>query len=268
MISTKAGGLGINLVAANRAIIFDVSWNPSNDVSDHDFRCRTSVTRMFLTFFSFRFQIQSIFRIYRFGQTKPCYVYRLVALGTMEEKIYERQIAKLAIAKRVIDEEQIDRHYSANDLQVLYQINLEPEEPRPTPILPKDRLLAELLNKETSLIYKYHEHDSLLENKYEETLTQAEIDAAWKEFEYEKDAKAKEMTSLKAMEIVSKSQQLFNISPTILGDLVKQYMRNEGHDEMFARNHLTRKILEMAEAVQAGDRTVILAFFYYFVLHQ
>lgn len=104
----------------------------------------------------------------------------------MEEKIYERQVTKLAISKRVIDEHQIDRHYKENDLMELYKSNLEPEEPRPIPILPKDRLFAGQLKKFEDIIYKYHEHDSLLENKSEETLNEDEIKAAWEEFEAEK----------------------------------------------------------------------------------
>lgn len=104
----------------------------------------------------------------------------------MEEKIYERQVTKLAISKRVIDEHQIDRHYKEHDLLALYQTDLDPAEPRPTPLLPKDRLFAGQLKKFDKLIYKYHEHDSLLENKSEETLNEDEIKAAWEEFEAEK----------------------------------------------------------------------------------
>lgn len=162
LISTRAGGLGINLVAANRVIIFDVSWNPSHD-------------------------IQSIFRVYRFGQNKPCYIYRFLAMGTMEEKIYERQVTKQAISKRVIDEQQIDRHYNQNDLQELYNYDLEPDDERILPILPKDRLFAEMLKKFEDIIYKYHEHDTLLENKEEETLDENERRQAWEEFESEKN---------------------------------------------------------------------------------
>ncbi|RZB39883.1 transcriptional regulator ATRX -like, partial [Asbolus verrucosus] len=160
LISTKAGGLGINLVGANRVVIFDVSWNPSHDV-------------------------QSIYRVYRFGQTKPCYVYRFVTNGAMEMKIYERQVTKQAISKRVIDEQQIDRHYNQNDLAELY--NFDPKrEDRPIPLVPKDVLLGELLQKYEDKIYKYHEHQSLLENKEEEGLNEEERKAAWEEFENEK----------------------------------------------------------------------------------
>lgn len=153
--------IGINLVAANRVVIFDVSWNPSHD-------------------------IQSIYRVFRFGQTKPCYIYRFVTYGAMEMKIYERQVTKQAISKRVIDEQQIDRHYNQNDLQELYKSEFEPVEERPIPLVPKDVLLGEMLQKYDTIIYKYHEHQSLLENKEEECLNEEERKAAWEEFENEK----------------------------------------------------------------------------------
>lgn len=65
----------------------------------------------------------------------------------MEEKVYERQVMKQATAKRVIDEHQIGRHYNSNDLMELYQYDLSAPEVREVPILPKDRLFADLIKK-------------------------------------------------------------------------------------------------------------------------
>lgn len=105
----------------------------------------------------------------------------------MEEKVYERQVTKEAISKRVIDEQQIDRHYKEKDIMQLYSFDLEPEASSETPLLPKDRLFANILSEYPNLLYRYHEHDSLLENKEEETLDEDERKAAWEEYNTEKD---------------------------------------------------------------------------------
>uniref|UniRef100_A0A8D9AVG2 Transcriptional regulator ATRX homolog n=1 Tax=Cacopsylla melanoneura TaxID=428564 RepID=A0A8D9AVG2_9HEMI len=165
LISTKAGGLGINLVSANRVIIFDVSWNPSHD-------------------------IQSIFRVFRFGQTKPCYIYRFLAQGTMEEKIYDRQVAKQSMSCRVVDEQQIDRHFTRSDITELYEFKPDEKKDRKTPALPKDRLMAEMIKEMGEKIVCFHEHDSLLENVQDEELNEDERKAAWEEFESEKSRPA------------------------------------------------------------------------------
>jgi len=161
LISTKAGGLGINLVGANRVIIFDASWNPAHDV-------------------------QSIFRVFRFGQTKPSYIYRFLAKGTMEEKIYDRQVTKQSLSARVVDEHQIESHFTMNDLVELYEYKDEPLSAKPIPIVPEDRLLAELLDKHKDMVWNVHNHDSLLENKVDENLNDEDRKRAWEEFENEK----------------------------------------------------------------------------------
>lgn len=68
----------------------------------------------------FWFTEQNIFRVFRLGQKQVCYIYRLIAMGTMEEKVYSRSVTKQAMSFRVVDEQQIDRHYSMAELQELY----------------------------------------------------------------------------------------------------------------------------------------------------
>ena len=96
LLSVKAGGIGINLVGASRMILMDVSFNPANDR-------------------------QALFRIYRLGQTKVCKIYRLVADGTMEHAIFKRQINKMHLAHRVVDEKHCERQYTKDELKELYR---------------------------------------------------------------------------------------------------------------------------------------------------
>ncbi|XP_019941418.2 transcriptional regulator ATRX-like isoform X2 [Paralichthys olivaceus] len=167
LISTKAGSLGINLVAANRVIIFDASWNPSYD-------------------------IQSIYRVYRFGQLKQVFVYRFLAQGTMEEKIYDRQVTKQSLSYRVVDQQQIERHFTLFELKELY--TFEPDllndpnskkSKRTASAFPKDHILTQMLETCKDQIVSYHEHESLLDHKQEEELSEAERKAAWAEYEAE-----------------------------------------------------------------------------------
>ncbi|THW25740.1 hypothetical protein D6D23_04064 [Aureobasidium pullulans] len=78
LISTRAGGLGLNIQQANRVIIFDYSFNPT-------------------------WEEQAIGRSYRLGQTKPVFVYRFVAGGTFEFGLYDKQLFKTGLSSRVVD---------------------------------------------------------------------------------------------------------------------------------------------------------------------
>ncbi|KAI8987855.1 SNF2 family N-terminal domain-containing protein [Mycotypha africana] len=77
LLSTRAGGMGINLVTADTVIIFDSDWNPQND-------------------------LQAMSRAHRIGQTKSVNVYRFVTKGTMEEDIIERAKRKMVLEYCVI----------------------------------------------------------------------------------------------------------------------------------------------------------------------
>lgn len=69
LISTKAGGVGLNITSANKVVVVDPNWNPAYDLQAQD-------------------------RAYRIGQVRDVEVFRLVSAGTIEEIVYARQIYK------------------------------------------------------------------------------------------------------------------------------------------------------------------------------
>lgn len=81
----------------------------------------------------------------------------------------------------VIDDHQLDRHFTENDIKELYKFTPEQlPESRPMSntdfnyVVPKDHLLLDLLYDHNRWIHSYHSHDSLLENKLDEGLSEEE----------------------------------------------------------------------------------------------
>lgn len=123
----------------------------------------------------------------------------------MEEAIYNRQVAKISMSRRVVDEEQIDRHFARNDLEQLYSIkNIEPaSNVCSAHVEPGDDALKQQLTKCKNIIYKYQLHDALLENNEEEELSPEEIQLAWDEYQCEKskNMKSQKLSKFPCLEI-------------------------------------------------------------------
>lgn len=172
LVSTRAGSLGINLVGANRVIIFDASWNPCHDQ-------------------------QAICRVYRYGQIKRCIIYRLVADDCLEKRIYDRQINKQGIADRIVDECNPDAHLSIKEVTSLCFDEIGENNSTIQNFSDKkddfsDKALQKILCEHSSLLAKLpFEHETLLVDRKEKKLSQAEKRLAKKGYEMEKQASNK-----------------------------------------------------------------------------
>ncbi|QRX83681.1 DEAD/DEAH box helicase [Glaciimonas sp. PAMC28666] len=98
LISLKAGGVGLNLTAADTVIHYDPWWNPAAELQATD-------------------------RAWRIGQDKPVFVYKLIAKGTVEEKIQALQGKKAALAEAILGTtgEALNLKLTAEDLQAIFE---------------------------------------------------------------------------------------------------------------------------------------------------
>ena len=95
LISLKAGGLGLNLTAADYVFLLDPWWNPA-------------------------VEMQAIDRAHRIGQTRQVFAYRLICKNTVEEKIAELQVKKKELAEAILQaDNNLISDLTAADLELL-----------------------------------------------------------------------------------------------------------------------------------------------------
>ncbi|XP_031436824.1 uncharacterized protein LOC116223619 [Clupea harengus] len=98
LLTVQVGAEGLTLTAADRVIITEPSWNQSADA-------------------------QAVARVHRIGQRKRVEVYRLITCGTVEEKIYRRQLFKGSLVRQVVGDDQNPlRHFTRSELMELYSL--------------------------------------------------------------------------------------------------------------------------------------------------
>ncbi len=97
LLTTNVGGLGINLTGANRVIIYDPDWNPATDIQARE-------------------------RAWRLGQKREVMIYRLMTAGTIEEKIYHRQLFKQFLTKKILHDPKQRQTFHLKDLHDLFTL--------------------------------------------------------------------------------------------------------------------------------------------------
>ncbi|KAH9633214.1 hypothetical protein HF086_017769 [Spodoptera exigua] len=116
----------------------------------------------------------------------PAHDIQSIFRGTMEQKIYERSVTKQAVACRVVDEQQIDRHYNSTELTELYTYD-EAGACVAGGVAAgvRDVALLRVARDAVCAVHAVHEHDSLLRGEHEQALPEHERNAVWMQFQQE-----------------------------------------------------------------------------------
>ncbi|XP_046557088.1 LOW QUALITY PROTEIN: DNA excision repair protein ERCC-6-like [Haliotis rubra] len=99
LLTTQVGGMGLTLTSADRVVIYDPSWNPATDA-------------------------QAVDRVFRIGQNKNVVIYRMITCGSVEEKIYRRQIFKDSITRQTTGNSKNPyRYFTKGELRELFTLD-------------------------------------------------------------------------------------------------------------------------------------------------
>ncbi|KAI9305451.1 P-loop containing nucleoside triphosphate hydrolase protein [Cunninghamella echinulata] len=135
LLCTRAGGVGINLTAADTCIIFDSDWNPQND-------------------------LQAQARCHRIGQTKPVQIYRLICRNTYEKDMFDRAGMKLGLDKAVMQRSNMDSSVTGGSNSSKNELNKKEIED-----LLKKGAYGAMLDDESSTKFCEEDIDQILERR-------------------------------------------------------------------------------------------------------
>lgn len=157
LISTRAGGLGLNLQGANRVILFDFTFNPM-------------------------WEEQAVGRAYRLGQRKPVYVYRFRSGGTCEEVVNNKAVFKSQLFSRVVDKRNPERYAKKSVAEYLFPVrDIDMEDYGEC--LGKDPEVLDSFMAEHPDVVRNIELTETFQREDDEKLTEEELKAADEEFE-------------------------------------------------------------------------------------
>lgn len=137
VLTTRVGGVGLNIIGADRVVIFDPDWNPMTDVQARE-------------------------RTWRIGQKRDVAIYRLVQSGTVEEKIYQRQVYKHFLSQKVLNDPRQRQFFKWNDLADLFDVP-----PTPPNFNPAD--MRSLKEQYSSVFQKLSKSDECGDGEVETT---------------------------------------------------------------------------------------------------
>merc|ERR1719453_2333098 len=96
LLTTNVGGVGLNLVSANRVVLVDPAWNPAIDA-------------------------QAVDRAFRIGQEREVRVYRLIMSGLIEDKMFRLQVYKMGITKNALEAKSAHSYFTAREIRAMFE---------------------------------------------------------------------------------------------------------------------------------------------------